>query len=124
MIEPRSLQRQSRRLSRLLQFKLGAKGQTLAARHRGVGRYLPHKVRRDLATLEQAETMMGHPKLAMRVDAAKVDAAYRRAHAHLDGVSRHARLKAYLLNVGAVVAFNLVVVATCVILYAKWRGWV
>lgn len=124
MVDPNDIQRKSRMLSRLLARKFGVGGADLRSRRKRVGRLLPGRIRRAVLEVEKAETMLGHPRIARQVDAGKLEHAYKIAFEHLVNVDPNDRIKGYVLGVLAVTAFNMLVIATAILIYARWQGWV
>ncbi|KNG95189.1 hypothetical protein [Pseudaestuariivita atlantica] len=124
MVDPQDIQRKARVLTRLLGRKYGVRGGGLRIRRKRAGRLLPRDVRRAVREVERAQGLIRHPRIAMQLDAGRIEAAYARACEHLHAVDPKDRVKGYVLGVLAVNAFNALVIATAVILLAWWQGWV
>ncbi|WP_422828133.1 hypothetical protein [Thalassococcus sp. BH17M4-6] len=106
----------------MLESRFGARRGGLARRSGKVGRDLPRAVRHDLDRVSQAEIMLAHPKLALRVDQAAVLAAAERAEAHLTDVDARDRRRGRLLGMLGALVFNLLLLGVILLLLLRWRG--
>lgn len=106
----------------LLCAKLGGSHRTLAAALRVHKRHLPHAVKRDLALLAKAETVVHHPKLAQTLDWPALQGAADRAQAHLKGIDLADRRKGWWLGMLGGLAFNLLLFATLCLIALKGLG--
>ena len=123
MIDPKPFQDKTEALAHLLQDRLGIRGKTFSIKLHRAGRLLPRFARRAGAEVAQAETMMGHPRLAALVDADRVDRAAGILGDHLKGIDPKERRKTRALHLLASVVFNLALlgVAVYAILWAVGR---
>lgn len=108
----------------LLEEKLHARGRTLAAQLRKVGRLLPRHVRRDATYLAQSVALTDNPKLARMVDAKKINRAHANVVAHLNTINVTERRVTAALNLIASIAFVLLVTAALVLFVLVQRGFV
>lgn len=109
-------------LKKLLSTQLGLRRGSLARRVAKAGRRLPTGVRNDIAHLAEVETMMQHPKTAMRLDPASTHVVYERAAAFLRGIDVADRRKGLILSILGSIAFNILAVITILIVVLRWRG--
>jgi hypothetical protein len=109
-------------LAAMMAERLGVSGRALAVSTRRAGRALPRWVRRDLAFLDQQETLAAHPKLRAFVDAAGAGRAARRVAAHLETIDPAERRKDRILGILAVIAFNVLLLAGIAVTVLAWRG--
>ncbi|MDU8929889.1 hypothetical protein RXV86_21085 [Alisedimentitalea sp. MJ-SS2] len=105
-----------------LDQKLGLKRGSLEKRMKKAGRRLPRRVHRDAAAIGEAAALAEHPKLRRRVDAAGIKAAHHRISEHLSRIDPREQRIRFWLGVLAGLAFNVLAVATLVIVVLKWRG--
>ena len=108
-------------LAQLLGDRLGVRGRDLQMRLRRAGRALPRTVRRDLAALAEAARLERHPRLARMLDHDGLDAAYRAALRHLEGIDRRRRRFDRLIGILASNAFNLLVIGAGLLAVMRWR---
>ncbi len=113
---------QSTALSKAFGKRLGVGGATLSDRLGRAGRDVPKSVRREAATLIEAEAMLAHPKLRRQVDPRKLDRAYRVSSSWLGGVNRSERRIDRVLGLIAVNVVNIGLLAAGVAAFAMWRG--
>jgi hypothetical protein len=102
--------------------RLGASGRDLAATVRKAGRRLPRRLRPAAATMVEAERMAANPRLARLIDAARIDQAATDLKAWLGTQDAREQRKTRLINMAALIAFNLLVVAGLVVVFLVWRG--
>ncbi|ETX14055.1 hypothetical protein OCH239_05290 [Roseivivax halodurans JCM 10272] len=110
------------RLEALAAEKLGRTRGSLARRAARAGRDLPRGVRRDLAIVAEALHLSDHPRLRCRIDEPGTRAALTRSEAHLAGIDAADRRWGRILGLLTVIAFNLLVVATGLLILLRWRG--
>lgn len=109
---------------RLIEERLRLRGRSLEHQLRRAGRLLPNSLQREGRYLSQAAALMGHPKLRLMIDEAKVETAHRRLVEHLQGVDPAEQRKTRLLGIAGVISFNLIVVVGALIGWLVWRGYV
>ncbi|WP_137699436.1 hypothetical protein [Marimonas lutisalis] len=122
MTESATLARMTDELEALLGEKLGLRKGDVPARVARAGRRLPKWVHRDARLIGEALALGAHPKLARRIDLARVQAAHRRIKAHLKEIDPKDRRKGAILNLLGSLSFNLLLFAALVIGFLKWRG--
>ena len=108
----------------LIEDRLGIKGKTLERAVARAGRLLPKWAQRDARYLAQAEQLMGHPKLRLMVDEAKLTKARAALVEHLKSIDPAERRKTKLLGTLGVISFNLILVVAAFITYLVWQGYV
>ncbi len=106
----------------LLGERLGVRGPTLEVRVARARRRLPPALRLAAAELVEARRMAAHPRLARRLDPARVTRAHAALVAHLASIDRGAMRRAMVLDLLASAAFRLVAVAGLVLVVLVWRG--
>jgi len=111
-------------VAELLEARLGVRGTTLEARVARARRQLPAALRAAAADLVEAQRMVAHPRLARRIDAARVARAHAALVAHLTALDRAAARRAAVLDVLATTGFQLLAVAGLVLAVLVWRGFV
>ncbi|WP_189410374.1 hypothetical protein [Neogemmobacter tilapiae] len=110
------------RLAEALASKLRLKGASLGEKLRRGQRLLPRKVREAAALIDRAAALEGHPKLAVQIDDAKVQAAYDLCMKHLKAVNPWEKRKDLLISTGLAVVGALVVTALVTGSLLGWRG--
>ncbi|WP_188476089.1 hypothetical protein [Primorskyibacter flagellatus] len=123
MIDESDFQR--RKTEALLAFRkaFGGDPKALEPALRRAGRRLPRRARKAGARLVGAEQMLGNPKLQQQVDAKQVNRDFDRLIAGVSGVDMKDRRKGWVLGALASLAFNLLLLFTLFVLFARWRGW-
>lgn len=121
MIEPGDIEQKVRRLQDLLKQKFRIETADLGVGLKKAGRRLPRRVRKAGAVLVEAETNVGHPKLAQMADAKAVARAFQTIETHLTGIDVADRRKGAVLGVLGSIAFNLILVFLIVMLVLWWR---
>jgi hypothetical protein len=106
----------------LLKERLGARGATLADRVARARRRLPPDLRVAAADLIDAQHMAANPRLARRIDPARVLRAHAALVAHLTSIDRATARRAALLDMIATLGFQVLVVAALVLAVLVWRG--
>ncbi len=109
-------------LADLIEDRLGVRGRGLEAKLRRAGRAIPRYVRREAQKIVEASRLLAHPRLSRQVDPEGLDSAYRRCETWLMSVDPSERRKNRIIGFLATNAFNLVVIATGLILWAVWTG--
>ena len=102
--------------------RLRVRGRTLDDKLRRARRLLPRRVAREAAYLAQAQHICGAPKLARRIDPARLDAAHRAVTEYLRSVDPKERRKDRLLGILGVVAVNILLIGGALIYYLWYRG--
>lgn len=108
----------------LIETRLRVKARTLEKALSKSGRLLPKWAQRDGTYLVHAQQYLGHPKLRLMIDEAKVEKAYQGLKAHLKTIDPTERRKTRVLGLLGVVSFNLIIVAGAFIGFLVWRGYV
>jgi hypothetical protein len=121
MIDPR-LATTLDALRRTLAERLGLGSGDLATLLGRAGRSLPRRLRPAATTLAEAERMAANPRLAARIDAARVETAARDLTDWLATQNPRERRRTALVNAAALIAFRLLVTAALVITVLVWRG--
>ena len=122
MKEAAQLEQKIAEVQELLHTKFGVKPRPLPRMLKRVGRQLPRRMRAHGQLLARAQPLAAHPKLARQVDWPAVEAAHRALVAHLEAIDVAARRKERLLNLGALLAFYVVVVVTAFVWWLWWAG--
>lgn len=117
-----ALDTRAEELRDLLREKLGLSARPLEAQITKAGRLLPKSVQRDARLVAEAHANLQNPRLARRVDVAAVEAAQARVRDFLRGIDPAERRKTRVIGVLAVIAFNVLVVLTLLIVVLRWRG--
>ncbi len=100
---------------------LGVKGRTLEQSAARAGRWLPRRIRNEIAVIAEARALQGHPKLERQIDDARIDRACRQTASYLDGLDPAARRRRAALDMLSLIAFRLFVVLCLVIAVLIWR---
>ena len=108
----------------LIEERLRIKGRTLEKALARAGRLLPKWAHREGRYLAQASQLMGHPKLRLMIDEAKVVKARDMLVAHLKAIDPKERRKTRVLGVLGVISFNLILVFAAFMVYLVWRDYV
>jgi len=117
-----AVQQMADRVAALLEEKLKVRGNDLPAKLRRGGRRLPRGIRAEAQVLADAAERAGNPKLAMRIDMARVTRAYDTCVAHLTTLDRGARRRAAVLDALGRIVLNLLLVAALTVAILVWRG--
>lgn len=121
-MDMQELTRLEQELEGLLSAKFGRSKAPLAKRLPRIGRRLPGFARAAGEVLITARPRLGHPKLAMQVDAAEVKRAHRVLKAHLEGIDVKDRRKGAVLSLLGSLSISLIGVVAILILVLIWRG--
>lgn len=111
-------------VKRLIEERLRVKAHTLEKALSRSGRLLPKWAQREGSYLVHAQHYMGHPKLRLMIDDAKVQKAHAALVAHLKTIDPSERRTTRILGILGVVSFNLILVVAGLIGYLMWRGYV
>lgn len=106
----------------LMAEKLGMKGRSLPQAVRKYNHRLPRGLRRDAVRLAEASHLAGHPKLALTLDNAALEAAADRLLTHLKAIDLKDRRKGAILGLLGALSFNLIVVFVLLLVVLIWRG--
>lgn len=123
MLTSGSIGQMADRVAALMAEHLKVRGQGLPEKLRRGGRMLPRKVRAEASFLADACKQAENPHLRVRIDMARVTAAYDACVRHLIGLNRWQRRRIALLNFLASATFNLLILAALVITVLVWRGY-
>lgn len=117
-----TIQQMADRVAGLMEDRLRARGDGLAAKLRSAGRKLPRRVRKAAENLAEAAHMSQNPKLLLQINDEHVADAYDICVRHLAALGKTARRKGLLGSIAAQVVFGLIVVIGLAILVMKSRG--
>ena len=106
----------------LLKERLGARGTTLSDRVARARRRLPPALRVAAAELIEAQHMAAHPRLARRIDPARVARAHAALVAHLTSIDRATARRVALLDMVATLGFQVLAVSALILAVLVWRG--
>jgi hypothetical protein len=109
-------------IRQLLAERLGVRGRDLAQAVARAGRRLPRAVRTDARYLAETEALARNPRLVRMVDPQHFARASDNLTRHLTAIDPRQRRRTALINLAAVIAFNLLVVAILVLIVLVWRG--
>jgi hypothetical protein len=107
---------------RTLSKRLGLGAGDIATLVRRAGRSLPRRLRPAAAMLAEAEAMAANPRLAVRIDAARVERAAADLADWLATQDPRERRRTRMVNTAALIAFQLLVTGALVITVLVWRG--
>ena len=110
------------RLSALMEERLGLRGPDLERQLRKAGRRLPRHIRRDGETVVMAERLAAHPKLARQIDRAALARADDRMTRHLEAIDPKEARRTRLINMAALIAAQILVIAVALVAVLAWRG--
>ena len=105
-----------------LRAKLGVRGRDFAQAVDRAGRLLPNKLRKQAAVIVKAQGLGGHPKLMRMVDMTAVGKAHLDISTFLDAIDLKDRRRTRMLRWGGGIAFNLIVVVACFVIWLVWSG--
>ncbi|MGZ2256820.1 hypothetical protein [Roseobacter sp. A03A-229] len=109
-------------LREAMERHLGVKGRSLAHQVRRAGRRLPRRVRAQAVLLGEAEALAGNPRLLRQLDDRRLAHALEDVSAHLAGIDRAEARRTRIISVLAVIAFNLILLFTAVVVLLRMRG--
>lgn len=110
-------------VQQLLTEKFGVRKRDLPKMLRRTGRRLPRGMRARGQVLIKAQALAAHPKLARQVDGPAVARAFEEITAHLRAIDVADRRKGLALSVAGGVAFNILAVCVCFVLWLWWAGY-
>lgn len=122
MIDRDDLNRQTDALSALMRSKLGVRGGSLASQLTRAGRMMPARVRRAGQLIVRSQRAADHPRLALMMDPAPLQAATRDMTQYLKGVDPKERRKTRVLRWLAGLVFNLMLIGALLVLVLRWQG--
>ena len=110
------------RASALLRDRLGLRGSDLGRQLRKAGRRLPRRIRRDGETIVEADRFAAHPKMSRRIDREAVARADDRLTRHLEAIDPREARRTRLINLAALIAAQILLIAIAVLAVLSWRG--
>ena len=117
-MDPTQFQKDIDALRREIEERYGIAGRTLGVQVRKLGRSLPKYERGQARVLAEAETALGHPKMAMRIQVQAFEHAKTALQMHLETVSPTDRRKGRAIDIAATVLVNVFLAA--VVLAVIW----
>lgn len=124
MAQSYDIDRKADALRVLMRKHLGVGGRDLERVVVRAGRLLPGAIRSELEIILEAQRLRDNPKLQMRLDSARVEAAFRTVSGHLRSIDHADRVRGRWLSVAATIAFNLLFVTGLFILWLWWRDYI
>ncbi|WP_299676498.1 hypothetical protein [uncultured Roseobacter sp.] len=118
----REIETQLPALREALETHLGVKGRSLAQQIKRAGRRLPRRLRVQAGMLAQAEAAAGNPRLLRQLDEARLTRALDALSAYLAGIDRAEARRTRMISIAAVIAFNLILLFTAVVVLLRLRG--
>jgi hypothetical protein len=106
----------------LLEERLKIRGRSLDRQVKKAGRLLPRKVRQQARYLAQAETLAQNPKLLRMIDWPKAETAHADVVAWLSAIDPSERRWTRIINMLALIAFNLLLLGGLLVWFLLWRG--
>ncbi|KAJ56141.1 hypothetical protein ACMU_10320 [Actibacterium mucosum KCTC 23349] len=94
-------------VSQLMQERLGVRSGPLSQQLRRAGRRLPKRVRRDISSIADALPLAANPKLSRQINLPRLEAAERRAVAHLRTIDRAMDRLQMALTIGTGIGLSL-----------------
>lgn len=122
MTDPAEIRKRNHELRILAEKKFSVEVDSLEAALKKAGRRLPRKVRKKAVTLVEADKLAGHPKLAMMLDAQRIEEAQIELREALEAIDPADRRKGLVLSTLGMVSFNLLVVFVVFVAVLIWRG--
>lgn len=119
-----TIEQMADRVSALIEERLKITGNSLETRLKRAGHRLPRRVLDAGEVLVSATEMAQIPKLLMQIDHEAVAEAYDLCIKHLKSVDLAARRRGLLLDIGARIAFVLLMVILLTVGVLYWRGFV
>lgn len=105
-----------------LEQAFGVRARTLNEALRRTGRRLPRRLHKAAGQVTAAQAYGGQPKLMRQVDGATLDRAERDVLDYLGRIDRADRRRGQMLNIAALVAFNVLLVIAAFIVWMWWAG--
>jgi hypothetical protein len=109
-------------VSTLMAERLNVRGASLERQVRKAGRMLPRRLRAEATYLAHAATLAGNPKLMRMIDLPKAEQAHLAVSTWLKSVDPAARRWTRILNVLAVVMFNILLLGGVLIWWLWYQG--
>lgn len=106
----------------ILRSKLGVRGRDFAQAVDRAGRLLPARLRKQAAAIVKAQGLGGHPKLMRMVDKTAINKAHMEISTYLNAIDPKERRRTRMLRWVGGIAFNLIVVVVCFIIWLVWSG--
>jgi len=98
------------------------KGRDLAHDLHRARRFLPRRLRKAGEVLVSAQSQLGHPRLEAMVDFAELRSAHDRIAEHLETIDVGAKRHRRMLGMFGLLAFNVIFVAVCFVVWMVWAG--
>jgi len=117
-----SLKERSKRVQSALDGAFGVRAKTLDKALRKTGRRMPKRLHAQARLIVDAQGLGGNPKLMRRIDGAAIARAEEDVVGWLDTVDRADRRRGFWIWAGAMVGFNLIVIAAGVVTWMWWTG--
>ncbi len=105
-----------------MRAKLGVRGGSFAKTVDHAGRLLPMRLRKQAAVIVKAQGLGGHPKLMRMVDMTAIAQAHTDIAAFLEAIDVKERRRTRMLRLFGGIAFNLLIVAVCFVIWLVWSG--
>ncbi|MEO0745119.1 MAG: hypothetical protein AAFY49_07190 [Pseudomonadota bacterium] len=122
MESPETIAARAARVQDGLHRAFGVRAKSLDKALSRTGRRLPRRLRAEARRIVDAQSLGGQPKLMRQVDATALDRAETRVLDYLGNIDRAEARKGRLLALAAVIAFNVLFVATGFIVWMWWTG--
>ena len=105
-----------------LREKLNTLGSDLSEGVAWSDRLLPKKRSKQAAVIVKGQGLGGNPKLMRRIDMGAIDTAHSGIMTFLDAIDVQERRKTRVLRWFGGMAFNLILIATCFVIWLWWSG--
>lgn len=118
-------ERHTKRMAELavkLQTKLRLRRAPFARLIDRAKRRLPRRVAQNAARLAEAQEFNAHPKLSRTLDYAALSQSADVVEAHLNSIDLADQRKGRLLGLLGTLAFNLICIASLLVIVLMWRG--
>ncbi|MEP4198577.1 MAG: hypothetical protein ABJL99_23390 [Aliishimia sp.] len=109
-------------LRQQLQDVYGVKGRDLSQALHKTRRNLPKTMRQAGVQIVQAQVMVGHPKLERMLAFEALREQHEILSAHLDQIDVVDIRRGKLLSLAGTVAFNVIIVVLCFVIWMVWAG--
>lgn len=106
----------------LMAKHLGVNAKSFKRACASAGRRIPRRLRAGAARLAEAAEMAQNPKLQRYMDAQALDADYRALRDWLGQKDLAEDRKTRRLNLAALIALQVLVIAVALIVFLNWRG--
>lgn len=117
-----SVQQMADRVAGLMELRLRVRGKGLRAKLRRGGRMLPRRIRREAQLLADAAERAAVPKLMLQLDHDRIARAHDHCVNYLNPLGKGARVRSYLLDLGAALGLVLFATTALVVSVMVWRG--